>query len=122
MMKATVSSRTKADFMPDPSSRAGIGGRLVIWAGNLVTSSMHPAIQLRVAAFIVALVMVFAAIVWTAHTSWQRFGALRERLNSVQSESFRNAEHFQNSVQDLNNLLLNFEKNRQPETWKEFRN
>src|SRR5882672_7993702 len=82
MMKATVFPPTKADSRTDPPGRAGFGGRLVTWAGNLVTSSMHPAIQLRLAAFIVALVMVFAAIVWTAHTSWQRFGALRERLNS----------------------------------------
>ena len=82
---------------------------------------MHPAIQLRLAAFIIAMVMVFAAIVWTAHTSWQRFAALRERLNSVQSESFRIAERFQNSILGLNKLLLNFEMNQQPETWKEFR-
>lgn len=120
MMKATVFPPTKADSKAAPPSRPGFGGRLVTWAGNLVTSSMHPAIQLRLTAFIVALVMVFAAIVWTAHTSWQRFGALRERLNSVQSESFRIAEHFQNSVLDLNNLLLNFERDRQPATWKEF--
>ena len=81
---------------------------------------MHPAIQLRLAAFIVAIGMVFAAIVWTAHTSWQRFGALRERLNSVQSDSFRIAEHFQNSILGLNKLLLDFEIDQQPEAWKRF--
>jgi len=82
---------------------------------------MHPTIQPRLTLFIVALVMVFVGIVWTAHTSWQRFGALRERLNSVQSESFRIAEHFQNSVLDLNTLLLNFEREQQQETLDQFR-
>jgi signal transduction histidine kinase len=121
MIKTTVLPSATADSRADRSSRAGFGGRWLTWAGKLVTSSMHPAIQLRVTAFIVAIVMVFAAIVWTAHTSWQRFGALRERLNSVQSDSFRIAEHFQNSILGLNKLLLKFEIEQQPETWQEFR-
>jgi len=99
---------------------AGFGGHWATWTGKLITTSMNPGTNFRVGAFITAIALVFFAVLWAAHTSWNRIRELRERLTAVQSESFLIAERFQKSVLDLNNSLLRFEIDRQPAEWNYF--
>src|SRR6185503_1922532 len=120
MMKATVLPSTKADSRAVQGNRSGLGGQLVTWAGSLLTSPMNAGIKFRLVAFVLAIALVFAAIVFIAHTSWQRIDELRKRLTSVQLESFLIAEHFQKSILDLNNSLLRYEIQPDPAEWNYF--
>jgi signal transduction histidine kinase len=105
---------------PAAAARTRPGGHFATWAGNLLTHSKNPGIRFRVALFVVGIAVVFAAILWTAHTSWRRIDELRERLTTVQSESFHMAENSQKAILELNQLLLNYEISPQEGIWTEF--
>jgi len=77
-------------------------------------------IKLRVAAFVLAIAGMVALIAWTAQNAWRRGGELRERLTSVQLQSFQIADHFQKSILELNNLVLRYGVYRNPEDWARF--
>lgn len=77
-------------------------------------------IKLRLAGFILAIAVMVALIAWTAQSSWQRTGELRERLTAVQSQSFRIADHFQQSILGLNNTVLRYGVDRNPADWRHF--
>ena len=64
--------------------------------------------KIRLVAFGFAIAVMVVLIAWTAHSSWQRTGELRERLTSVQLESFRIADHIQQEILGLNNSVLRF--------------
>jgi len=75
---------------------------------------MTNTLKLRLVIFIFAIISAVLLLVWAAHDSWQQAQAVRERLNTVQLESFRIADRFQSTIQQLNNLLLRLAINRQP--------
>ena len=77
-------------------------------------------LKLRLAIFVLAIVTAVSLLLWAAHTSWQRVDLLRERLTTVQLESFRIADHFQQTIQQLNNLLLRHSIARKAADWDEF--
>ena len=64
--------------------------------------------KIRLVTFGLAIAVMVALIAWTAHSSWQRTGELRERFTSVQLESFRIADHIQQEILGLNNAVLRF--------------
>jgi len=64
--------------------------------------------KVRLVAFGFAIAVMVVLIAWTAHSTWQRTGELRERLTSVQLESFRIADHIQQEILGLNNAVLRF--------------
>jgi signal transduction histidine kinase len=76
--------------------------------------------KIRLAAFIVAIAIMFVSIVGTAHISWRRTGELREKQTSVQSESFRIADHFQQTILELNDFLMRFALHRNSNDWAHF--
>src|SRR5258706_5122572 len=69
---------------------------------------MSGALKLRLLGFISAIGLMIILIAWTAHSSWTRAGELRERLTAVQLESFRIADHLQQSILELNNLVQRY--------------
>ena len=75
---------------------------------------------IRLVAFGLAIAIMVVSIVWTAHVSWQRTGELREKLTSVQSESFRIADHFQQSILEVNSLVLAFGLSHSSNDWAQF--
>ena len=81
---------------------------------------MNKTLKLRLAVFIFAIVSAVLLILWAAHDSWQRAEMLRVRLTTVQWQSFRIADGFQQSIQQLNNLLLRSAISRSPVHWAEF--
>ncbi|HEY5910592.1 MAG TPA: ATP-binding protein [Verrucomicrobiae bacterium] len=81
---------------------------------------MNRSIKLRLGAFVGAITVIVALIAWVASTSWQRTGELRERLSAVQLQSFRIADHFQQSILELNNLLLRYSVSRNTPEWLQF--
>ena len=81
---------------------------------------MSGPLKIRLAAFVLGIGLMVVLIAWTAHTSWSRTGELRERLDSVQLESFRIADHFQQTILQLNNSVLRYGAYRDPKDWQQF--
>jgi signal transduction histidine kinase len=81
---------------------------------------MSSAIKFRLASFILAIALMVALIAWTAHTSWQRTGELREKLTSVQLQSFQIADHIQQTLLELNNSVLRFGVYHDTNEWAHF--
>ncbi len=81
---------------------------------------MKSALKFRVALFILAITILVAALFWIAQNSWRRIDELRERLTSVELESFIIAEHFQKSILELNGILIRYEIDGDKEVWNTF--
>jgi signal transduction histidine kinase len=81
---------------------------------------MNGGIKYRLVAFILAIAGMFVLIAWTGHTSWRRTGELREKLTTVQLQSFQIAEHLQQTVWELNNLVLRYGVYHDTNAWAHF--
>ncbi|HWX22086.1 MAG TPA: ATP-binding protein [Candidatus Binatia bacterium] len=82
--------------------------------------TMSGGIKLRLAAFVLAIGGMVALIAWTAHSAWQRGGALREKLTAVQLKSFQIADHVQQTILELNNLVLRYGVYQDTNDWAHF--
>jgi len=76
--------------------------------------------KIRLITFIAAIAVTVVSILWTAHISWQRTGELKERLTSVQAESFVIADHFQHSILELDSLMLRVGLTHDSNDWQQF--
>lgn len=81
---------------------------------------MNRSIKLRLAAFVTAIGAMVTLIVWTAQSAWRRGGELRERLSAVQFKSFQIADHFQQTILELNNAVLRYGVYRDANDWIHF--
>lgn len=81
---------------------------------------MSGGIKLRLGAFILAIAGMVLLIVWTAHSAWLRGGELRERLTAVQLKSFQIADHFQQTILELNNSVLRYGVYHNANDWAHF--
>src|SRR2546427_8774276 len=81
---------------------------------------MRGAIKIRLAAFVLAIGGMVALIAWTAHSSWQRTGELREKLTVVQLQSFQIADQVQHDVWELNNFVLRYGVYHEMHDWAMF--
>lgn len=69
---------------------------------------------IRLSAFALAIVIVVAMIAWAAVSGWRRIGQLNRQLNRVQFESFRIADRFQATIQQLDYHVLRYEFHHEP--------
>lgn len=74
----------------------------------------------RLIAFILAIAAMVILIAWTGHSSWRRTGDLGVKLNSVQLESFRIADHLQKDILELNNFVLRYGIYHDTNDWTSF--
>jgi signal transduction histidine kinase len=81
---------------------------------------MNPGIKLRLVIFILAITLLLMLIVWTAHLALQRIGEMHEKVADVQWKSFQNADHLQQSILNLNNIILRYAAYRDPNDWTNF--
>src|SRR5438105_10014405 len=81
---------------------------------------MKRAIKVRLITFVLAIAAMLALIAWTAHSSWNRTGELREKLTGVQLQSFRIADHLQQSIWELNNFVLRYGVYHDAKDWGQF--
>ena len=81
---------------------------------------MSSGMKYRLVAFVVAIAGMVVLIAWTGHTSWQRSGELRVRLTTVQLQSFQIAEHLQQTIWELNNLVLRYGVYHDTNAWTRF--
>src|SRR3954452_3555527 len=84
------------------------------------SGSQSSGLRLRVVVFGVAIALIAAIIVWTGQTTWLRTGELRERLTAVQLKSFQIADKFQQSIWELNNIVLRYGVYHDPKDWERF--
>jgi signal transduction histidine kinase len=76
--------------------------------------------KVRLIAFILAIAAMVILIAWTGHSSWQRTGDLSDKLNGVQMESFRIADHLQQAILGLNNFVLRYGIYHDTNDWTSF--
>ncbi len=81
---------------------------------------MNPRIKLRLTIFILTIGLLLVLIAWTANIAWQRISGLHEKFSILQSQSFQNADHLQQAILGLNNLVLRYAAYRSPEDWTNF--
>src|ERR1019366_2851275 len=81
---------------------------------------MSGGMKYRLVAFVVAIAGMVVLIAWTGHTSWQRSGELRVRLTTVQLQSFQIAEHLQQTIWELTNLVLRYGVYHDTNSWARF--
>jgi signal transduction histidine kinase len=81
---------------------------------------MNPGIIFRLIIFVTTIILLVALIAWTAHTSWRRTGELHEQLSVKQWESFQIADHLQQSILGMNNLVLRYAAYRDAADWTNF--
>ncbi len=94
----------------------------MLWAqaGEIHRRLMSGGIRFRLVAFILAIVVVSGMIVWAAHTSWKRGGELGDKLSLVELQSFQIANHLQQSILELDNLVLRYGVYHDPRDWANF--
>jgi len=81
---------------------------------------MSSRLKFRLAAFILAIGLMVALITWAAHGSWKRTGELRDKLTGIQLQSFQIADHLQQTILELNNLVLRFGVYQDRNDWAHF--
>jgi signal transduction histidine kinase len=69
---------------------------------------MNSGILSRFVIFFTAITLLLALIGWTAHNSWERIGQLHEQLSETQWKSFQTADHLQQTILGLNNMVLRY--------------
>ena len=82
--------------------------------------TVNPGIKLRLTIFISTIALLLMLSAWTAHIVWVRIDGLRQRFASVQLQSFQNADHLQQTILGLNNLVLRFAAYRDFGDWTNF--
>jgi signal transduction histidine kinase len=81
---------------------------------------MSGGIKFRLVAFVLAMGLMVSLIAWTAHTSWERIAELQQKLTSVQLKSFQIADHFQQTILELNNTVLRYGVSHDQNDWTRF--
>jgi signal transduction histidine kinase len=84
------------------------------------TVTMNRGILFRLVIFVAAIILLVGLIVWTAVASWRRTTELHEQLTTKQWESFQIADHMQQAVLGMNNLVLRYAAYNNAEDWTNF--
>ena len=97
--------------------------RRLATAGKLrMGGDISRASKVRLGSPLVAIIGMLGLIAWAGHSSWMRAGELRRRLDTVHLQSFRIADHFEESILELNNLLLRYAVYHSASDWTRFDN
>jgi signal transduction histidine kinase len=84
--------------------------------------AMNPRIILRLILFFATITLLVVLIAWTAHTSWQGMNDLHEQISAKQWKSFEIADHLQQTILGLNNMVLRYAAYRESADWTNFSN
>ncbi len=69
---------------------------------------MNPRIFSRIIIFFTTIALLVALIAWTAYASWSRTVQLKNQLTNKQWQSFQIADHLQETILELNNMMLHY--------------
>jgi signal transduction histidine kinase len=77
-------------------------------------------IQYRLVALVLVVAMMGVSILLATFYSQRQAETLRQRLGQVESESFRLADEFRESIRALNNIMQRYGIDHNPAVWNEF--
>jgi signal transduction histidine kinase len=83
---------------------------------------MNLSVKFRLAALGVAAGLMGLLIVVAVVLSQRKADQLRAQLNTVDSESFGIAEHFKDSLREINNIRFRYAVDHDPAAWEQFTN
>ncbi|HEX4120544.1 MAG TPA: hypothetical protein VH619_08015, partial [Verrucomicrobiae bacterium] len=83
---------------------------------------MNLSVNFRLAALGVAAALMGLLIVVSIVLSQRQAEQLRTQLNIVDSESFGIAEHFKDSLREINNIRFRYTADHDPAAWEQFLN
>ena len=89
------------------------------WRPEVWSRIMNARIIFRLVIFFATITMLVAVIGWTAHTSWRRTGELMINFPSSR-KSFQIADHWQQTILGLNNMILRYAAYRDSTDWTNF--
>lgn len=69
---------------------------------------MNSGIFSRIIIFFTTIALLVVLIAWTAHTSWMRTVQLKNQLTAKQWKSFEIADHLQQTILKLDNMMLRY--------------
>lgn len=81
---------------------------------------MNPGIRLRLVIFISTIALLLALIGLTADVAWKRIAEWHSQVATIQRKSFKIADHLQQSILSLNNVVFRFAAYRDPGIWTNF--
>lgn len=85
---------------------------------------MNPRIAFRLVIYFATIALLVGLIAWTAHTSWTRTVELKNQFTAKQRKSFEIADHLQQTILNLNNMMLHYAATytayRSEEDWTNF--
>jgi signal transduction histidine kinase len=81
---------------------------------------MNRGVLIRLTIYFTTITLLVALIGWTAHTSWTRTGDLHTQLSAKQWQSFQIADHLEQGILGLNNLVLRHAAYRDAADWTNF--
>jgi signal transduction histidine kinase len=81
---------------------------------------MSGGFKIRLAALILAIGIMVGLAAWAAHSSLRHTGDLSDRLTTVQWQSFQIADHFQQTIAELNAVVLRYGGYHDPSDWQRF--
>jgi signal transduction histidine kinase len=82
---------------------------------------MKANIKFRVAIFAATIVLLVMLIAWIAHIVWKEIGESHQQVTTVQWKSFQAADHLQQTILGLNNLVLRYAAFGDPKDWDNFK-
>jgi signal transduction histidine kinase len=81
---------------------------------------MNRGIIFRLVIYSATITSLVVLIAWTATVAWRQTGALHEQLSEKQWQSFQIADHLQQSILGLNNMVLRYAAYRDDADWTNF--
>src|SRR2546430_11714636 len=81
---------------------------------------MNSNVRVRLTAFASLIVVMAVMIGGAANLSWRQFEQLSARLSSSPIKSFRSADQFQATIEELDYLLLRYNVRHNEEDWNKF--
>jgi len=81
---------------------------------------MNPGIIYRLITFFLAIALLILLIAWTAHGIWRKIGESHGQITLEQRKGFQVADHLQQAILGMNNMLLRYAAYRNPEDWTNF--
>jgi signal transduction histidine kinase len=81
---------------------------------------MNPGIIFRLVIFFVTITLLATLIAWTAHSSWRRTGDLHEQFSAKRWQSFQIADHLQQAILSLNNMVLRYAAYQNSGDWSNY--
>jgi signal transduction histidine kinase len=81
---------------------------------------MNRGIKFRLIAFVLAIVMMLTMIAGTALVAWRQIGEMRKKTTAEELKSFEIADHFQQTILELNHALLSYGFSRASNDWAGF--